>query len=1366
MRQQSNIAVLILSAMLFNPASAATVALSSTPLVGVTSGQALPNIMFVMDNSTGMGLNYMPEIAGNYQFDTTLFDNPAFNGVMYDVNVRYAPPAYFNADGSSNATSYPSQDGTAETALISGKGTGTGADSSGKPNWKRVRYDYYGIELFATNANSNPCDATGETCNLQGTAASGKIFGFVSGEICTSTDLTKCEAGAAPTADYPVQATLRWCKTSADATAALSESPDCRASYIKATSIQDAGYAYARYPSVLTVAYTPSTAAVSHIKVDGNEILSAPTAAASTTAEQAMNVANAINACNGINVGNCAVAGFGATVSGSTVTIYANASAAKTALITVGSSDVALSFVRKKNATTNTANNNVPGYNLLRVIPVVGTSPIYPAMGGTTKASARTDCVGTSCTANEELTNYANWYTYYHTRLQTAKSGIANAFKSVSNNYRVGFNVTGNTSDNFTFFANYLSVGKFETGFKQSWYNNLFTVNTVTVASPMRQAVVVTGQYFANKWSRQDTDPMQYSCQQNFGILAGDGYWADLDSTVVDLKGNKIGDLDTDPNTSPIYEGTTKTYTTMADAAKYYYDTDIRNSAYGNCTGDGGNDVCTDNVPTNSADSNNKQHLTLYTIGLGVDGRVNYQSDYLTATSGDFYKIKMDTLDWPVPVTNTETTIDDMWHAAVNGHGEYFNAKNPTQLGDSLSSILTDIAGRLGAGGAAATSTLNPVAGDNDAYIGSYTTAKWYGNLEARSIDTTTGQVSETAKWCAEDVAADTCATPGVVIESGNSTQTYCVSSNVTTASACPAPGVYDSTLSTCSVPMAVACTGTLPALVKETTDTRAIYVASAGALIDFSTSSVGAYMDPTKLSQYANLTADQRANATTATLVGYLRGQYGYEASSATVANQVYRTRVAVMGDVIESAPAYIKQPIYSYSDPGYSTFAATARSGAVYVGANDGMLHAFDATTGKENWAFVPTPVLPNMYKLADKLYGGSDLPHVNYVNGDISIGDICVSSCSNAADAVWKTILVGGLHAGGRGYYALDITNPTSPKLLWEYTSTSNAAVGYSYGKPLITKLNSGQWVVVLTSGYNNGTNGHVFVLDANTGALAKTAADTALDISVGATTDSGLAQINAYVADLNKNNTAGYVYGGDLNGDLWRVDINAGTVMKFAALTTDGTTGQPITVRPELSTVNGVRMVYVGTGKYLEQSDLTNKQVQTVYGISDPEATSTLTDKTGLTKQTLSAVAGTAYRTVTSNAAGARGWYINLPDSASGSERQNVPSLLVSGTLIIPTNVPKSSVCTPGGYGWLNYVDYRTGGAVNVDNPNAYGSEQTTAMIAGLNVLYLGTALTPVIEVVGADNPTPKIMHVPIATSPAFQGQRIYWREVTN
>ena len=225
------------------------------------------------------------------------------------------------------------------------------------------------------------------------------------------------------------------------------------------------------------------------------------------------------------------------------------------------------------------------------------------------------------------------------------------------------------------------------------------------------------------------------------------------------------------------------------------------------------------------------------------------------------------------------------------------------------------------------------------------------------------------------------------------------------------------------------------------------------------------------------------------------------------------------------------------------------------VYVGANDGMLHAFNAATGVEQWAYIPAMLIPSLYKLADTTYATN---HRFYVDGQVTVGDAYNGSA-------WKTILIGGLGGGGKGIYALDVTDPASPKGLWEFSSADDSDMGYSYGNPMLTKRNSdGKWVVLVTSGYNNGgdSKGRLYVLDAFTGAkLSEIITDNAVtDPNV-----SGIGKVNNFVINTLVDNSTQYVYGGDLGGALWRFDIDNETSQRLGK--TSATTGnQPITVRP--------------------------------------------------------------------------------------------------------------------------------------------------------------------------------------------------------
>ena len=1098
--------------------------------------------------------------------------------------------------------------------------------------------------------------------------------------------------------------------------------------------------------------------------------------------------------------------------------------------------------------------------------------------------------------STDELTNFANWYSYYHIRLLMMKTATGHAFSGLNNSYRVGLMKIGNSSSPVE------PLDTFESTHRAAWYSALY--NTATSGStPLREALANAGYYYAGKLS--GTDPVQYSCQQNFTILSTDGYWNGNDGFKLD--GTAVGNQDGTAG-RPMFDGaqagttTTTTYSridystksggigkdpdcskknrrllaqpesrscattgggspictswsnsgprvyvspftsdpatcvnrksvstptpnpsvavetgsvvtagsiggtsdTLADVAMYYYQTDLRTSTLGNCgttTLADPEGLCKNNVFISDNDSNTQQHMTTFTLGLGASGRMNYSSSYLSDISGDYYSVKLGEVansaaippicswqadgtvcGWPEPTSNSIETIDDLWHAAVNGRGAYFSATNPETLSAGLSSALAGINARKGSAAAAATSTLNPVAGNNYAYVASYTTVSWKGNLESRGINTDTGVISENATWCAENLVAGTCASPSTIITDtgGDTTAYYCSTPNSVICNG----GFLDGT--NCNIPISTSCTGTMTTMVSDATDTRTILTHNgSGGLTNFDAAFAAAnpgYFDAASigtLTQWSTLDPAQQAAATGANLLNFLRGQYGFEDRSSNLpANRLFRYREATLGDTLESQPAFIGAPVFDYPYPGYSAYLAaqSARAGTVYIGANDGMMHAFAADTGVERWAYVPSMVIPNMWKLADSNYGAA---HRNFVNGSPITSDICFSGCGGGS-AVWKTILVGGLNGGGRGYYALDITNPITPALLWEFTpgtgigTVKDDDLGFSFGQAVIARKADGTWVVLVTSGYNNTSPGdgmsYLYVLDAATGAII-----SKISTGVGdTTTPSGLAKIAAW-NDEPKGNKAGSVYGGDLQGNLWKFDINSsasatigtGEVMKFASLFSDnaGTSPQAITTSPVLGEVARKRVIFVGTGKYLEPDDLITTQVQSMYGIKDDNSTVTLVNpRTTLINQTLSNNPdGTATRLSSNNAVSFlddRGWFVDFPDAG---ERVNIDSQLIEGTLLVPTIVPSNSVCSPGGYGWLNFLNYKTGGAVNYPN-NVITSVRYDSTIVGINVIYVQGK--PKVGVVTSTDPTPKVNEAVsfAATATGFSGKRAIWREL--
>jgi type IV pilus assembly protein PilY1 len=401
----------------------------------------------------------------------------------------------------------------------------------------------------------------------------------------------------------------------------------------------------------------------------------------------------------------------------------------------------------------------------------------------------------------------------------------------------------------------------------------------------------------------------------------------------------------------------------------------------------------------------------------------------------------------------------------------------------------------------------------------------------------------------------------------------------------------------------------------------------------------------------------------------------------------------------------------------------------------------------------------------------------------------------------------MLVGGLNAGGKGYYAIDITDPATPKAMWEFkfgpcydgtaaTAGADCHLGLTFGKPIITKVvdssyPEGRWVVIVSSGYNNvrggglsgDGSGYLYVLDAITGTIVYK-----IDTGAGsATTPSNLGQLNAYVDDGSVNNTAVRVYGGDMLGNVWRFDVNdthapSGREATLLGQARDSSNNpQPITTRPELAELNGKPMVFVATGRMLGATDITDTQRQSMYGIVDPLTGSPVySDLRGALKPMVISETGTgvgATRTVACDPAASaaacastNGWVSDLPDTG---ERVNVDMKLALGTLVIASNVPPTSACDTGGYSWFNYVDFASGNAVLSSPGGVTGVRGDYGQTVGFSILRFQADGTFSGFVRGAGDgsvdprsPTcPNCGKPPVPVDPPKpKGKRISWREI--
>ncbi len=435
--------------------------------------------------------------------------------------------------------------------------------------------------------------------------------------------------------------------------------------------------------------------------------------------------------------------------------------------------------------------------------------------------------------------------------------------------------------------------------------------------------------------------------------------------------------------------------------------------------------------------------------------------------------------------------------------------------------------------------------------------------------------------------------------------------------------------------------------------------------------------------------TAQQTSLGTTTTgpqIVNFVRG----DRSNEEPAGASYRARDSVLGDILHSTLQYWKHD------------ATTKR---LYVGANDGMLHVFDAANGSEVFAYIPSMLIPNLKYLTSKPY-----VHTFFVDGGISIANIDFSG-------TLKTILVGGLGAGGKGLYALDVTNPSpadesaaASKIKWEITPTTigYTDLGYTYGTPRISRLNNGTAVAIVGNGYMNGGNGHaiLYIINIDTGGLVK-----AIDTGSGSTASpNGLSTPTLF--DTNSDGKVDYVYAGDLDGNLWKFNLSGNTPADYAVLDNTGGTSslfttspvQAITTAPAVfNHPSGGRIVAFATGRLLTGDDISDTSVHYVYGIWDgaPVANNTL-----LTQTLSAATYGTGnVRTITANipdwSTGSGhhfGWKVALP--AGERVTGELPFEKNGRIYFLSTNPTIINTPPPNGDNWLYELAIITGGSPSI------------------------------------------------------------------
>ena len=829
----------------------------------------------------------------------------------------------------------------------------------------------------------------------------------------------------------------------------------------------------------------------------------------------------------------------------------------------------------------------------------------------------------------KERQNWANWFSYYRKRTYAATAAVAQIIDQMSNVevgfHTINYNNNGWKNGGYGISQSLLPLKVVGVGDeKNRLLELLYGFQIAGYGTPLRRGLESVGEYYddtdgtdnggiANNSGSPFGTPIESpfhaqedgdACKQAFTIAMTDGYWNGWDPAV----GNADGD-----NGAPYADEYSNT---LADVAMDFFERDL--STMENLVPDG---------------VNTHQHMVTYTVAFGVKGTLD-PDDY--DLNNSVYPT------WPSPWASSEARVDDLWHAAVNGHGSYMNASRPDELVASLLAIMNDIGSRIGSGASVSVNgdeMYEAINGQIRMFQTTYNSGDWHGDLQSYKVDATTGEVlTNSPVWSAEEKMATQLNTTGA---DGRIIATYNNSKGV--------PFRWN----------------------------------NGGSTDDLST------LQKKQLLPYF---AD---TLTGENVVDYLRGDKANEGS--------FRGRDGAhpLGDFIHSLARY--------------------DDGILYVGSNDGMLHAFyadDAKGGEELFAYVPSFVYSNLRELANPLYD-----HKYFVDN---------TPFTKKFDTT--TLLVGGLGKGGAGYYCLDISNAATSitdeatlasRVKWEYpaapatlltgttfsfesgtgsggndrildsanqfTETNgfdednwiaivganhngytndgvyqiqevasdgsyielmpgslidtygdgddvsitrvvgDSGLGYSFSRPVIVKtydlsINAGTefegYVVIFGNGYGSedGT-ASLYILNPVTGSLLKK-----IETDVGPF--NGMSTPKAI--DDNNDLKVDYVYAGDLLGNMWKFDLTSSQRADWQVAYCDngdsavggshckdtvsgmkpqplfaGLSDQAITGSPDIMFHKSGYgfMVIFGTGKYLGEPDLSSLDVQSLYGIWD-------------------------------------------------------------------------------------------------------------------------------------------------------------------
>ncbi|NMZ62053.1 pilus assembly protein [Pseudomonas nitroreducens] len=895
-------------------------------------------------------------------------------------------------------------------------------------------------------------------------------------------------------------------------------------------------------------------------------------------------------------------------------------------------------------------------------------------------------------TTAEEKQNYANWFSFYRTR-QLATRTAANlalfelpdhirvTWQGLNSCYNTNFNLSSSTCGNqtlaafadqhkadfFTFTSRLVASGGTPLGAAQNRVNSY--LSSTSAYNPYARAPGAT----------RDVKT-EYACRPTYHLLMTDGFGDGSGGNNADGTTRTLPDGKAFAASAPFYD---KWSNTLADNIFLGWATDARADLE-------------NKVPPRYRDGNDYwnpkndpatwQHVTTYTVGLGLGPTLKYLQWGGDTYSGSYPQLLDGSKSWPNPsgstvldgmtVTANEGKVAALWHGALNARGEFFSADSTSELVQAFQAIVSSIStNQLAVAAAGASST--SLSTDTYLYRASYQPNDWSGDILQYRLD------------------ADGNAQANTALSFRNQ-------------------------------------------LDQRSPGSRNLYFNSrpdrpSGSLQAFAWDNLATSQQDLLDKAPGTQTRDHLGQRRLA----WLRGDRSDE-------DVTFRARNHLLGDIIYSSPVVVGAPssVTYYLEKaarttGYETFRQdhADRERRIYVGANDGMLHAFDET-GRERWAFIPAAVVDKLNYLPAKNYAGrSEEENTNnlhrfFVDGTAVTQDVYF-------DGAWRTVLVMAPGRGGRGLFALDITDPDSPALLWEHTARATSRdgktidFGYLLERPVITSFD-GEPYILTGNGYDAG-KGY---------SLSIRLADGRIDAASHATGGDGdVASTVAWTQAASPGELAQRYYG-SLQGNLYRqggIDAKASLLASLASAR-----GQAVSAAPEVTQhPRGGQLVLAGTGKYFEGSDKEGPATaQSLYGFwdqtdylahvdgaGDPATLTRLGDlqKQTLTEETVSHSGGsTLVRQLSSDSVswdssgkrgvGIRGWYFDLADSEMILDQP----FMLGDVLFVTVSKPNADPCSAGITYWLLAVNPKTGGALNFNVFDLAGDGSFSERASGIQI----------------------------------------------